>query len=65
MIDLKDMIVKIVYLSPEGLSLIEIAKRVDQQFGIKTNTKKVLQIVEANPELFIEVQGKIKSPPNH
>ena len=65
MIDLKDMIVKIVYLSPEGLSLMEIVKSVDQQFGIKTTTKKVLQIVEANPELFIEVQGKIKSPSNH
>ena len=59
------MIVKIVYLSPEGLSLIEIVKSVDQQFSIKTTTKKVLQIVEANPELFIEVQGKIKSPSNH
>ena len=59
------MIVKIVYLSPEGLSLMEIVKSVDQQFGIKTTTKKALQIVEANPELFIEVQGKIKSPSNH
>ena len=63
--DLKDMIITIVYLSPEGLSPLDIVERVDHQFGIKTTTKKVLQIVEANPKLFIEVQGKIKNPPNY
>ena len=64
LMDLKDMIITIVYLSPEGLSPLEIVERVGHQFCIETTTKKVLQIVEANPKLFIEVQGKIKSPSN-
>jgi len=62
--DLKDMIMTIVYLSPDGLSPSDIVERVGHQFGIKTTSKKVLQIVEASPKLFIEAQGKIKSPPN-
>ena len=62
--DLKDMITTVVYLSPEGLSPLDIVERIDNQFGIKTTAKKVLQIVEVNPKLFLEVQGKIKNPPD-
>jgi hypothetical protein len=63
--ELKDMIVTTVYLSPDGLFPLEIIEKVEQKFGIKTNTKKVLQIIKANSRLFVEEQGKIKSPPNH
>ncbi len=44
--DLKDMIVAVVYPSPEGLVPMQIVEA-------------VLQIVQANPKLLIEVQGKI------
>ena len=62
--DLKDIIVTIVYLSPDGLSPLDIVERINDQFGIKTTTKEVLQTVGANPKLFLQVQGKIKNPPD-
>jgi len=63
--DLKDMIITVVYQSPGGLFPLQIVEALASQFDTQTNTKQVLQVVERNPKLFIESNGKIKSPPNY
>ena len=60
--DLKGMILTVVWDSPEGLAPIQIVEALASKFGAQTNTKQVLQITESNPKLFIEVNGRIKSP---
>ncbi len=62
--DLKDMIVTVVYQSPDGLFPLQIVEAVAQQFSTQTTTKQVLQVLKKNPKLFVEIEGKIKSPPN-
>jgi len=63
--DLKDMIVTVVYQSPDGLVPLQILEAVARQFGTQTTTKQVLKIVEKNPKLFIEINGRIRSPSNY
>ena len=63
--DLKDMIVSVVYQSPDGLVPLQIVEALARQFGTQTTTKQVLQILKKNPKLFTETDGKIKSPSNY
>ena len=60
--ELKDMIVSVVYQSPDGLGPLGIVEELASKFGTKTNSKQVLQIVQRNPKLFVEVGGRFKSP---
>ncbi len=59
--ELKDMILSVVYQSADGLVPLKIVDEISRQYGTETNTKQVLHIVEKNPKLFTEVNGKIKS----
>ena len=63
--DLKDMIVAVVYQSQGGLSPVQIVEALARQFDTQTTSKQVLQIVKRNPKLFVEIEGKIKSPSNY
>ena len=63
--DLKDMIVTVVYQSPDGLFPLQIVEALARQFGTQTTTKQVLQILKKNLKLFVETDGKIKSPSNY
>jgi len=64
--DLKDMIVSVVYQSPDGLVPLQVIEALARQFGTQTTTKQVLQILKKNQKLFVETaDGKIKSPSNY
>ena len=63
--DLKDMIVTVVYQSPDGLFPLQIVEALAHRFGTQTTTKEVLQILKKNLKLFVETDGKIKSPSNY
>ncbi len=58
--DLKDMILSIVYQSSNGLVPIQIVGELASQYRLQTTTKQVLQIVDKNPQLFLEENGRIK-----
>ncbi len=61
--DLKDMIVTVVYQSPGGLFPLEIVDEMDKRFSLQTNTKRVLEIIEKNKKLFLtDENGRIKCP---
>ena len=59
------MIVTVVYQSPDGLFPLQIVEALARQFGTQTTTNQVLQILKKNPKLFVETDGKIKSPSNY
>lgn len=63
--DLKDMIVTVVYQSPGGLVPLQIVEEIARQFRTQTTTRQVLQVIESNPKLFIGVDGKIKTPSDY
>jgi hypothetical protein len=60
--ELKDMILCIVYQTKDGLFPLKIVEEIARQYGTVTTTKQVLHIVEKNPKLFVEKGGKIRSP---
>ena len=60
--DLKDMMVAVVYQSPKGLVPLEIIEGLARQFDTQTNTKQVLQTVQGNPKLFVEKNGRVMRP---
>ena len=60
--DLKDMIVAVVYQSPGELSPVQIVEALARQFDTQTTSTQVLQIVNRNPKSLVEIEGKIKSP---
>lgn len=62
--NLKEMMVSLVYQSPDGLSIVKIVELVGRQYMTQTTSKQVVDIVEKNPKLFVEIDGKIKSPPS-
>jgi len=62
---LKDMVISVVYQSPDGLLPLQIVEAITSQFNTQTTTRQVLQVIEKNPKLFVEVDGRIKSPPNY
>ena len=60
--DIKDMIVEVVYESATGLSLLEIVEAVPKRFQTQVTTRQVDQIIRKNPKLFVEKDAKIRSP---
>ncbi len=60
--DMKEMIVVVVYENPDGLVPMDVADAVSRRFGAQLNTKQVLQTVRANPKLFVESEGRVKRP---
>ena len=56
------MILSVVYQSPEGLFPLAIVEQIARQYDTETTTRQVLHIVEKNPKLFVEKDGRIKSP---
>ncbi len=60
--DIKDMIVEVVYENANGLSLLEIVETVSKRFQTQVNTRQVDQIIRKNQKLFIEKDAKICSP---
>ena len=56
------MVISVVYQSKEGLFPLKIVEEVARKYGTETTTKQVLHIVERNPKLFVEKDGKIRSP---
>jgi hypothetical protein len=61
--ELKEMIVNVVYLSPDGLVPLKIVDEIAQKYGLETTTQHVLQVVKKNPQILVEdPKGKIKTP---
>ena len=60
--DIKDMIVEVVYESADGLSLLEIVEAIPKRFQRQTTSRQVDQIIRKNPKLFVEKDAKIRSP---
>lgn len=56
------MIMQVVYLNKDGLSLIKIVEDIKTKYDIQTNTREIEQIIRKNRKLFVEVNGKFKSP---
>ena len=61
--DIRDMVVEVVYENKNGMYLLEIGEAVNKRFNIHMTTREVEQIIKKNPKLFVEENGKIKSPP--
>jgi hypothetical protein len=62
--NLKDMIIQVVYISRDGLSLLKIVEEVNNRYDTHTTTREVERVVRKNSKLFVEVDGKIKNPPH-
>lgn len=62
--DIKDMIVAVVYESNDGLFPLAIGDAITCRFEIQMNSRQVEEVVKKNPKLFVEVGGKIKAPPH-
>ena len=60
--DIKDMIIQVVYESKDGLFLLAIAEAVTRRFKIQMNSRQVEEVIKKNPKLFVEMDGKIKAP---
>jgi hypothetical protein len=56
------MIVAVVYQSPGGLNPLQIVEIISRQYLTQITSKQVLDTVERNSKLFVEIDGKIKSP---
>ena len=65
LMDSKDMIVEVVYETKDGLFPLQIAEAVTRKYNIHMTTREVEQIVGKNPKLFVEDNGKIKSPTHY
>lgn len=60
--DLRDMIVSVVYQSLNGLGPLGVVEELAKQYNVKTHSKEVLQILEKNPKMFEPVEGKFRAP---
>jgi hypothetical protein len=60
----RDMVVEVVYDNKDGLYLIEIGAAVNKKYNTPLTTRDVEQIIQKNPKLFTEENGKIKCPNN-
>ena len=60
--DPKDMVVEIVYENKDGLFPLEIAAGIEKRYGTHMTTREVEKIIEKNKKLFVEENGKFKSP---
>jgi hypothetical protein len=59
--DLKEVIASVVYQSSEGLALVQIVEAL-AQVGIHTSARQVVEIVDRNPRLFSQIEGRICVP---
>ena len=62
--DTRDMVVEVVYDAPNGLILMDIGEAVNKRYHTPLSTRDVEQIIDKNPKLFTEENGKIKCPNN-
>jgi hypothetical protein len=60
--DIKDMMVEVVYESKDGMFPLDIAEAVSKRFQTPITTRQVEQIVQKNPKLFVEKNSRICSP---
>ncbi len=63
--DIKDMIVQVVYESANGLYPLEIAQAVSRRFQTPLTTRQVERMIRKNPKLLVEENGKIKHPTHY
>ena len=61
--NIRDMVVEIVYETKDGLFLLQIGEGVNKRFNTHITTRDVEQVIKNNPKLFVEENGKIKCPP--
>jgi hypothetical protein len=61
--DIRDMVVEVVYDNKEGLFPLQIGEAVNKRFQTHITTRDVEQVIKKNPKLFVEENGKIKCPP--
>jgi len=61
--DIRDMVVEVVYDNKEGLFPLQISEAVNKRFQTHITTRDVEQVINKNPKLFVEENGKIKCPP--
>jgi hypothetical protein len=59
--DLKDVIASVVCQSSEGLAPVQIVEAL-AQVGIHTSARQVIEVVDRNPRLFSQVEGRICGP---
>lgn len=59
---LQDMILQVVYTNNQGMSIFKIMEEVNKKYDTHTTTREVEQVIRKNRKLFVEVNGKIKSP---
>ena len=57
--DIKDMMVEVVYESKDGMFPLDIAEEVSKRFQTPITTRQVEQIVQKNPKLFVEKNSRI------
>ena len=62
--DIRDMVVELVYDNKDGLFPLQIAEGVNKRFKTNVTTRDVEQVIKKNPKLFVEENGKIKCPPS-
>ena len=58
------MVIEVVYDAKDGLFAMEIGEAVNQRFHKPMTTREVEQIIQKNPKLFVEDNGKYKCPNN-
>ena len=61
--DIRDMVVEVVYDNKEGIFPLQIGEAVNKRFQTHITTRDVEQVIKKNPKLFVEENGKIKCPP--
>ncbi len=60
--DLKEMMVTIVYQSKDGMVPLDIVEALGHRFGFQTTSKQVMEAVRRNPKLFVESEGRVIRP---
>lgn len=60
--NLKEMIVQVVYINDKGISLVTLSEEIERRYSVHVSTREIDQIIRKNPELFVEAGDKIKSP---
>ncbi len=58
----KDMVVGVVYESANGLLPYEISEAIEKKYKTLVTTREIQAVLKKNSRLFIEENGRIKSP---
>ena len=59
--DMKEVIASVVYQSDQGLSPVQIVEAL-AQVGIQASARQVIDVVDKNPRLFAQFEGKVVKP---